>query len=447
MNVKMFQTSPDPGDRLSLRKKPLKWEPAPLDSSRIVYLDPELAYQTILGFGGAFTESSADALSRVSKANRRKAIDAYFDPAKGIGYSFCRTHINSCDFSLENYACCDTPEDFGLKTFHIEREKKLLIPLIKDSIRTRGKPITLFASPWSPPAWMKTTGRMNRGGKLRPECRKAWALYYAKFIKAFRKEGVPIWGLTIQNEPQATQTWDSCLWTGEEEGAFVRDHLGPTLEKEGLSKVKIMIWDHNKDHLLRRAQETLSDPKTRKYVWGIAYHWYNGDFFEHLDAVGKLFPDKPLVFSEGCNEYNLGKEGWHWPEHYGHDIIGDLNHGTVAWTDWNIVLDEKGGPNHVGNFCDAPIIADTDKDEIILRPSYYYMGHFSKFILPGAKRIGFAKSQARLEVTAFRNPDRSIVLVAMNRTEDAMEFQVKLGPKAFTTDIPAHAIQTYLIGS
>jgi len=446
MNIKLYQTCRDTKDRLSLSKKRFKWENAPLDSYRIIYLNPEYTYQTFIGFGGAFTESSADALNRVSEENRTKALEAYFHPYKGIGYSFCRTHINSCDFSLSNYACCELADDVELKTFNINREKRLLIPLIKDALKIKKSPIKIFASPWSPPAWMKTNNDMNHGGKLKPKYRKTWALYFVKFIKAFQREKISIWGITVQNEPQAVQRWDSCIWTAEEEGVFVRDFLGPIFQRYNLKNVKIMIWDHNKDHILTRVRTTLQDPETRKYVWGIGFHWYNGDFFENLDKVHELFPDKNLVFTEGCNEYYLGKEGWHWPERYGHDIIGNLNNWTVAWADWNIVLDEKGGPNHVNNFCDAPIIADTKNNKIILRPSFYYIGHFSKFIKPGAKRIHFAKSISDLEVTAFVNPDSTIAVVVLNRTEKEFNFQIKLFSKAFSTEIKPRSIQTYLIG-
>jgi glucosylceramidase len=440
--IHVFQTVKDTDHRLS-EVAPVVFEkdPVPADMATIT-VDATNTYQSIEGFGAALTESSAYALTRMSPEKRQEAIAAYFAPGIGLGYTVCRTHINSCDFSLENWACADVDGDTELESFNIERDRQYIIPLIKDAQAVSPDPIKFLASPWSPPAWMKTNGEMNNGGKLKPEYEAAWGLYYAKYIQAYAEEGIPIWAVSVQNEPEAVQTWDSCIWTAEEEGAFVRDHLGPRLQAEGLGDVKIVIWDHNKDVIVRRAQGSLADPEAAKYVWGIGFHWYSGDDFENLDEVHRLFPDKKLLFTEGCQEGGVHMNSWDTGERYGHDIIGDLNNWMVGFIDWNMALDETGGPNHVGNLCDAPIIADGTTDTLHFQSSFYYLGHFSKFIRPGAVRIDSQSSLETLECTAFRNTDGSTAVVVMNRSDEALDFSLAMSDDLAPLSSPAHSILT-----
>ncbi len=442
--VKVVLTAKETTDRLT-DKEPLKFDE---NSSRrlpnIVAIDESKTYQEIEGFGGAFTEATAYTLSRMSPDKRAAAIKAYFHPQEGIGYTLCRTHINSCDFSLKNYAYCEVPGDTELKNFDISRDRRWLIPLIKDAMAVPGAKFKLFSSPWSPPAWMKDNGQMNHGGHLLPQYRDVWARYYARYIKDYAKEGIEIWGLTVQNEPAAVQRWDSCIYSAEDERDFVRDHLGPVLEKEGLNHVKIIIWDHNKDIIFERAEPVLSDPQAAKYVWGVGFHWYSGDQFDHLDKVHDAFPNTKLLFTEGCQEGGVHLYSWDVGERYGHDIIGDLNSWTVGWVDWNMVLDERGGPNHVDNLCDAPIIADTQRNELHFENSYYYLGHFSKYIRPGAVRIGCVSNKPELEATAFRNPDGSRAVVVMNRSDRELEFGLQVSGKVAKTKSPPHSIMTLL---
>ncbi len=444
--LEVHLTARDTDDRLAaLPALPLReGTGAPAAGHAVVTLDPDQTYQTIVGFGGAFTEAAAYTLSRMRPELRDEVLKAYFDPKEGNGYTVCRTHINSCDFSLTNYAYNETPGDYELKQFDISRDKRWLIPLIKDAQAIADQPIRLVASPWSPPAWMKTNGQMNHGGKLKPECRAAWALYFAKYIEAYAAEGIDIWGVTVQNEPAATQVWDSCLYTAEEERDFVRDHLGPMLAERGHEDVKIIIWDHNKDIIYERAEPALSDPEAAKYIWGVGFHWYTGDHFDQLARVHDAFPQTNLLFTEGCQEGGLHLTDWAVGERYGHDILGDLNHWTVGWIDWNMVLDQRGGPNHVDNLCDAPIIADTVRQKLYYENSYYYLGHFSRSIRPGAVRIGSASSDENLEATAFRNTDGRIAVVVLNRTDDAIDYQLQAGNESATLQSPAHSIMTLL---
>jgi glucosylceramidase len=440
--VQIVLSAKDTQNRLTAQKPAVLTKSDIPESAATVTLDTSKTFQTIIGFGGAFTESAAYALSKVSPEKRAEALKAYFDPKDGLGYAICRTHINSCDFSLDNYAYDETAGDTKLEHFDISRDRKLLIPMIKDAMAVKGAQFTLFASPWSPPAWMKTNNDMNHGGQLKPEYRQAWALYYAKYIQAYKKEGIDIWGVSVQNEPAAVQSWDSCIWSAQEEGQFVRDHLGPALSKQGLEAVKIIVWDHNKDIMIERVTPILSDPQTAKYVWGVGFHWYSGDQFENLDKVHQMYPDKHLLFTEGCQEGGVHPGSWAIGERYAHDIIGDLNNWTVGWVDWNMVLDERGGPNHVGNFCDAPIIADGKENKLMYQSSYYYLGHFSKFIRPGAVRIGCTVKNSSLEVTAFKNTDGSIVVPVMNRTDQPVTFTVVLEGVGAAIQSPPHSCLT-----
>lgn len=439
--LRTILTSKDTKDRLA-EKEGLNFTTEKKEGLASIKIDASKAYQRILGFGGAFTEATAYTLSRISEDKRKEAIESYFDKEKGLGYSLGRVHIHSCDFALENYTYVDE-YDIDLNSFSIARDRKWVLPLIKDALKTRGEEISILASPWSPPAWMKSNNNMNRGGKLLPEYRKAWAKYYAKFVKAYREEGIDIWGISVQNEPEAVQTWDSCIFTEEEERDFVRDHLGPIMHEEALQDIKILIWDHNRDVIVRRAAGVLSDPEAAKYVWGTAFHWYVSEEFENVGKVHEMFPDKHLLFTEGCQEGGVKLGEWYTGERYGRNIIGDLNNWTEGYIDWNLVLDEEGGPNHVRNLCDAPIIADTKNNELYYNSSYYYIGHFSKYIKPGAIRVG-VENHSDLQVTSFLNQDNTLATVVMNETEAEKSFSLVYENETVELKLAPHSIATYV---
>ncbi|MFB9271257.1 MULTISPECIES: glycoside hydrolase family 30 protein [Flavobacteriaceae] len=425
----------------------------PLETEASILIDPTKKFQTFVGIGASLTDASAETFYKLTKENQAKFLEAYYSKDKGIGYSLSRTSIHSCDFGSESFTYIEEG-DVELKTFNINRDKEFRLPFIKSAIAAAGGTLKMYVSPWSPPAFMKTNNNMLQGGKLKPEFAASWAKYYAKFIKAYEKEGVPIWGLTIQNEPMATQRWESCIYTAEEERDFLKNYLGPTLENEGLGDKKIIVWDHNRDLIFQRASTILNDPEASKYVWGVGFHWYedwkDGEpMFNNVAKVYEAFPDKNLVFTEGCTEgYDLSRiinEDPKLAERYGRSMINDFNNGTVAWTDWNILLDETGGPNHVNNLCFAPVHGDTNTGELTFTNSYYYIGHFSKFIRPGAKRISSASSSNKLITTAFVNEDNTVVIVAMNQSSEALSYTVTVGSKTATVEMPAHAIQTLLL--
>ena len=300
-SIHWVRTAQDSGERLS-DQAPLGFIDGSAPDVASITVDAGTRFQTIAGFGGAFTEAAAATFVKMPPEKQAEIIKAYFDPQEGHGYTLCRTHINSCDFSLGNYAYDEVDGDVDLAHFSIERDRQALIPMIKAALDVAGGALRLFASPWSPPAWMKTNGEMNHGGKLKPEYRDAWARYYCRYIREYEKEGIPIWGLSVQNEPLAVQTWDSCIYTGEEERDFVRDHLGPTLAREGLADVNLIIWDHNRDLLYERAKAVLDDPAAARYVWGTGFHWYVADCFDNVQRVHDAYPDKHLLFTEGCQE-------------------------------------------------------------------------------------------------------------------------------------------------
>ncbi len=412
--------------------------------SHVINLYPEVEYQTLLGFGGAITEAAGYAFSKLTKENQEKALELYFG-SSGNGYHLMRSHIDSCDFSLSTYAAMNDPEDKQMESFHLEREEQYILPLLRAGAKKAGKAFDLMLSPWSPPAFMKTNGDRTHGGRLKEEYRKAWAEYICRYIKEYEKKGFNINRLTIQNEPLAVQTWDSCIYSAEEEKVFLRDYLYPTLAEQGLEHIKLNIWDHNKERMYERAKAIL-DEETLGMVDGVAFHWYSGDHFEAICLTHEAFPEKELIFTEGCVEYSrFNADQLKNAEMYAHDIMGNLNAGMTGFIDWNIFLDEKGGPNHVGNYCDAPIMVDTQTGELVVKLSYDYIGHFSKYIKPGAKRIGLSKYTSDLEVIAFKNPEGSLVLVALNRTDSKLPVMIRLNGELIEFELPERSIATALL--
>jgi glucosylceramidase len=422
----------------------------PMETQPSVFIDPSHTFQTFLGVGGALTDASAETFAKLPAAMQTELLESYYDTTKGIGYTIGRTNMNSCDFSSDMYTYV-SEGDKELKSFNISHDEKFKIPLIKKVMQAAGGKLNLFVSPWSPPAWMKDNNDMLHGGKLKTEFYDSWANYYVKYIQALEKEGMPVWGLSVQNEPMAKQTWESCIYTAEEERDFIKNHLGPTLQKNNLSDKKLIAWDHNRDLLYQRASTLLNDPEAAKYIWGIGFHWYeswNGGLqFENVKRVAETFPGKELLLTEACNgNFNWQNfNDWKLGEQYGLNMINDFNNGAVAWTDWNILLDETGGPNHVKNFCFAPIHAKTQEGTLHYMNSYYYIGHFSKFIRPGAKRVISSTNRAQLLTTGFMNKDGKLAVVIMNPTGEKFSYRMYIGKKAVEATSLPHSIATLVL--
>lgn len=398
----------------------------------VINLYPDVTFQEIIGFGGAFTESFGYTMSQLSHDVQEEIMEAYFGE-NGLGYTMCRLHLDSCDFSLSNYSAVTDPDDTELKTFSLERDQKYILPYIKRAQELSAQKIHYMMSPWSPPAFMKSNGMKNCGGRLLPQYYDLWGRYMAKYVAEYRKMGIDIIQLTVQNEANATQTWDSCVYTAEEERDFVKDCLGPAMEAAGAGDTDILVWDHNKERVYERAKAVFSDAKADCYAKGIAFHWYSGDHFEAVRLVAKCYPDKKLVLSEGAFEY-IAEEGIDQLNHaqiYAHQMIGNFNAGMHATIDWNLALNEQGGPNHVGNWAVAPVMCDTQNNSYEKQLSYTYIGHFSRYIKPGAKRIGYSSYLDKLEVTAFQNTDGQLAAVILNRTEEELPFHIRVEGKLY----------------
>ena len=471
LSVKVIETSKN-GNKLSQVTSFTK--ASEVSSIRI---NPEITYQKITGFGGSFTEASAYLLNKLSSKNRDTILSAYFSK-EGANYSLTRTHMNSCDFSLSNYSYSPVENDVELKHFSIQEDKDDLIPMIKDAKKISEDGFQIIASPWSAAPWMKDNNKWV-GGKLLPKYYDTWALFFSKYLTAYKAEGIDIWGFTVENEPHGNgDNWESMHYTPKEMTDFVQFHLGPKLEKDGYGNKIILGYDQNRAGLQEWVDEMYRDDNSSKYFDGTAIHWYEStyDFFpDALQYAHNKAPNKYLIETEGCVDSEIPKwqdDDWYWSKEatdwgwdwaskkdkhlhpkyapvnrYARDIIGCLNNWVDGWVDWNMVLDTQGGPNWFKNWCVAPVIVDLEKDEVYFTPLYYTMAHFSKYIRPQAEIIEVQKSDEDLMVTAAKNTDGSIAVVIFNEGTTQKSFQLSLGSEVTTISINAQAIQTILINT
>jgi glucosylceramidase len=450
--LEIHTTASDSADRLALTASaPFEHGKQPPENEISVFVDPTRTFQSLLGIGGAFTDASAEVFAKLSAKEQERLLHAYFDPKEGIGYSLARTTIHSSDFSSASYTYI-AEGDARLDTFSVAHDRTFRIPMIKRAIAAAGGHLTMFASPWSAPAFMKSNASMLQGGTLKPEFADAWAHYYTRFIRAYESEGIPIWGITVQNEPMAKQRWESMIFSAEDERDFLKNHLGPVMAKEGFGDRKIIVWDHNRDLMTQRAHVIFDDPEASRYAWGMGFHWYEtwaggAPMFGNVGVVHQAYPGKHLLLTEATVEgFDPARlQSVANAERYGTSLINDFNNGAEGWTDWNLLLDEQGGPNHVGNFCFAPVHADSRTGELTFTPTFWYLGHFSKFIRPGAHRVSAASSRSSLQTTAFANPDGTLATVVMNATDKPVDYWFFVGKDEARVSIPAHAIQTLVV--
>lgn len=409
--------------------------------NNVLNIYPEIQYQDILGFGGAFTGSTCYCLNNSPEAVSNTIIDEYFKE-DGLNYSLCRLTIASSDFSPKSYSYSIKKD---LSDFSIAEDEKYIIPTIKKA-RERNSNLKFLATPWSPPAFMKTNKSLILGGKLKEEFKQKWADYLARYVLEYQNNDIPIEYMTIQNEPNATQIWESCRFTAEDEAEFLKNYLFPTFMDNNLY-TNFLIWDHNKDNIVNRTTETLLKYGALEHVAGIAFHWYTGTHFENLEILHDLFPNKLLIHTEGCTGYSNFKpeDELFNAEMYASEIIGDFNSGVNAFIDWNMVLDFKGGPNHKKNNCNAPIMLNKDNTDYIKTPVFYYIAQFSKFIKPGSRRIGFSRFTENISMTAFRNTDDSIVVVLLNRNTFNVEYNLCFENQYFHDNLDGNSIVTFLI--
>jgi len=440
-----------------------------------IELFPEKTFQTITGFGGSFTESSAYLVNQLSKENRNKILEAYFGE-NGAKYSLTRTHISSCDFSLNNYTYAPVEGDLDLEHFSIKEDEDDLIPMIKDAMSISKEGFKIISSPWTAPPWMKDNKHWV-GGKLLPEFYDTYALFFSKYIDAYKAEGIDIWGVTPVNEPHGNgNNWESMHFSPEEMTDFVQNHLGPKLENDGKGNIKILGYDQNRAGIQEWVDVMYKDEGSSKYYAGTAIHWYEStfDYFPNALQYGhNKAPNKYLIQTEACVDSEVPKwqdDAWYWskeatdwgwdwaPEdqkhlhpkyapvnRYARDIIGCLNNWVDGWVDWNMVLDRQGGPNWFKNWCVAPVIVDPEADEVYFTPLYYTLAHFSKYIRPGAKRIDFNNPDDSIMFTAAKNPDGSIAVIVFNEGLSAKSFKLYLKGQSKSIAIDAQTIQTILI--
>ena len=447
---------------------------APIREAIPVNIFPNEQFQKILGFGGSFTEASAYVLHTLSKKNKDSILQAYFS-SSGSQYSLTRTHINSCDFSLSNYSYTPISGDKELKYFSIEKDKDKdgLIPMIQQAQSISKEGFLLIASPWTAPPWMKDNGSWI-GGKLLPEYNNAWANYYVKYINAYKKEGINIWGITVINEPHGNgNNWESMLFTPLEMTTFVQTYLGPVFEQKGLRDIKILGYDQNRAGLKEWVDIMYKDESSSKYFSGTAIHWYEStyDYFpKALQYAYNKAPGKYIIQTEACIDAEIPRwkdDAWYWSEEatdwgydwapahekylhpkytpafrYARDIIGCLNNRVQGWIDWNMVLDKQGGPNWFKNWCIAPIIADTEHDEIYITPLYYILSHFSKFIRPNAMIINVDNKDESIMTVAALNPDASISLTVFNPESISKNLKIHLHKQDVYVKISSKALQT-----
>jgi len=384
-----------------------KCTPPLKEASARITVNKNVKHQTILGFGGAFTESAAINFYKLPKEVQSKVVDLYFGEG-GIGYTLGRVHINSCDFSLASYSFNEIEGDYTMQYFDMEvtHDEAAMMPLIRlamDAASRQQTPLRLLASPWSPPKWMKkpVKGHKNMTGSATPsgllddaKVKYAWALYISKWIEAYNSKGVPVWAITPQNEPEFAAPWEACTYNASYEGDWIYNYLGPTMRANHPDTL-ILAFDHNKDHLLAWAKTVMGGDEN-DYVDGMAFHWYAGNNdrlmdgtygYNNVNATHHYKPNKVLLATEGCSCPNVKIDDWLRAERLAHDVMFDLQNHAQGWIDWNLLVDYQGGPNHLGNMCDAPLVALEDFSDVYVQPKYFYMGHLSKFVPPGSVRI------------------------------------------------------------
>ena len=470
----------------------------------VVGIYPAYSFQTIEGYGCAMTESACYLLSQMTEEKRSEAISAWFGES-GVNASFVRMHIDSCDYSLSEYqSVADPIADPELATFNIDRDRKYILPIMKEVLAAAGGQVSVLLSPWSPPAQWKTApelsendaqvyGGMQRkvdldkpgrcyGGRLKPEYYGSWAAYLVKFIQAYLNEGIPVTMLSVQNEASAATSWDSCLWSGEQEKTFLKDYLYPAMREAGLTdKIGIYIWDHNKERMIEHIDEMLQDD-IYDMIEGFAYHWYSGDHFEALAMLHEKYPRKTLMHSESCPLHIPGKAiAFNLPfsaesipmlpeelrsrippfileslkknpfevdfedaVHYAHDMIGDMNHYMNRWIDWSMIVDRNGGPRHVEGGFAAPIVYEED-GSFTKTISYHYIKLIAQTIRKGAIRLGVSRYSDEVEAAAAKNTDSSIGIVLLNKTKSPQKVYLRMNGFVGEVDLEPETLAGFTI--
>jgi glucosylceramidase len=492
----------------------------------VISVYPDSIKQTIDGIGTSFTESSAFVLAHLEPERRREVMRQIYGES-GADFTLTRTHIGSCDFTVQGkYSYADKPDDADLAAFSIAPDVAGfdpadhsgikdpgydLLPMIQEALAVkrgqRDRELRIIASAWTAPPWMKNIETwyipaspdndwQGDGGWLKPEHVSTYADYLLKYLDAYSRAGVEIWGLTPVNEPHGNGGhWESMHFSPESQNDFVKHHLGPRLRQSAHSDARLLIYDQNRDALEDWTDVILADPQSANHVYGVAVHWYASTFKVYEDTFDRVhakFPEFTIVHTEGCID-NLGNDapggiedpirfkesGWfdndafwwnpnatdwaysatwagpaaadhptYTPVHrYARNIIVSLDHWVSGWVDWNVVLDQDGGPNHAGNFCGAPIMIDTTTQEVYYTPIYYVLAQFSRTIRPGDKAVRTHRTLDGLDPDALHacatiNGDALVSVQLLNTTKEAIAYELQIADHHADVTIPANSVQT-----
>ncbi len=466
--------------------------------NHVIGIYPDFRLQTVEGFGCALTETACYLLSRMTPEQRRETLSLWFGP-ENTKARFVRVSIDSCDYSLSEYQAVPDPiADPELNTFSLARDRQYILPVLKEAVALSGGQLRVLLSPWSPPWQWKTPPlrqkndasayggqetdasarpSRNNGGSLKPEFYGAWANYLVKYIQGYLDEGIPVTMLSVQNESAAATPWDSCVWTGEQEKVFLRDHLFPALRRAGLDgQIELFIWDHNKERMIENVTEMM-DKDTEDMIRGFAYHWYTGDHFEALSLLHGRYPDKVLMHSESCPLHMPGRavsadldpeilkkkpraslapeelavltqENNRTPADidledaftYAHDMIGDLNHGMNRWIDWNLIVDQTGGPRHVPGGFAAPLV-DLGNGRVLRTPAYEWLRLIMEHVPAGSVRIGCSSYGPGTEATAVLDPEGcSLHVLLFHHAASEEEINLRLLGHVITVTCPPESL-------
>lgn len=416
----------------------------PTSGAPTITVDEETVFQEMVGFGAAITDASAWLIQhRLSAAQRDSLLHDLFGPEPGIGLSFTRLTIGASDFSRTHYSLDDVPPgqtDPTLARFSIEPNRRDVLPAVKQALAINPQ-LTVMATPWSAPAWMKTSGSLIKG-TLRRDAYPAFAEYLRRYVEAYETEGVPIFAVTLQNEPHHEPgDYPGMGLTPAQRAELLEHHVGPLFEQRGV-RTRILEWDHNWDEP-GSPLFVLADSGARKYVSGVAWHCYAGDVAAQT-RVRDAHPDKDVYFTE-CS-------GGEWAPNWGDNlkwttrmlIIGATRSWAKGVLLWNLALDENHGP-HLGGCgnCRGVVTIDSATGTVTRNVEYYALAHASRFVRPGARRIESTAAIEGLESVAFRNRDGSTVLIVVNTVAAERPFTARTGRGAFAFTLPAGAVATF----
>ncbi len=408
------------------------------EENNIIDIQVDIEKQRFRGFGGAFSESAGYVFSKLSPTQQDVVLDLYFSE-EGLNYSYGRVPIDSCDFSLKQYSEIENEEN--IENFELKYANKYILPFIKKAY-SKNNNIKLIFAPWSPPKYMKDNNNRVNGGKLKKEYYQKWATYLVSYIKQFSKKGFKVFAISSQNEPNAVQTWDSCIYSAKEEANFISKYLGPLLKENNLEEVIIIGWDHNKDTAYNRCKELNNEQDVEKYLRAIGFHWYTGDHFEQLEMIKKKYPNLLLISTENCIELtktsNTSQQN---AQRYAHEIIGDIKAGLDIFMDWNLLLNHQGGPNTVNNYCISPIMSNEDYSSIIINEEYHYLKHFKQ--LNSSIIISSSSYDKDIEVLSAKD-DKTIKTIILNTSNKKKKCNLRYNNKLLRFEINAISIITIL---